>query len=272
MLIELPVPTFAFPSPPHFRVTNRVVEPGLTLSVGVAKHDSDLFFSQVDWQAEFFQDSWFGRYAIACPSELQHALSKRRAEFFAGRLAALNALTLAGSLELHVPRGVFREPLFPEGFIGSISHSGQTACSIVSAKHPQRRLGLDLEFIKPQFILNLVDEIVTPDEKRVLQCYFADVELATYLAFSTKESLFKALFGEIQQFIGFQCVSLDKIDIQQRTFSLRLNKTLTTQHRQGDTYHGVFELSPRHVFTLCSAVSSECDKQLATTLLYPNIK
>lgn len=81
------------------------------------------------------------------PEEAQHAQNmwaRRRCDFWMGRSAARRAL-----VDLGVGAGAIRAdkrwPTFPPGTVGSVSHSGGIAVSIVGSAARFRSLGIDLE-------------------------------------------------------------------------------------------------------------------------------
>lgn len=84
---------------------------------------------------------------MVLPASLQRAAPKRLGEFLAGRLAAREALRPFNLAEHPVAIGNAREPCWPAGFEGSISHSllqgrGMALCA---ARPGRAGMGLDLE-------------------------------------------------------------------------------------------------------------------------------
>ena len=69
--------------------------------------------------------------------------STRRREFLAGRLAAQAALARLGERGLVGRRG--HAPVWPQGFCGSISHSGGIAVAVAASTRQWQALGVDLE-------------------------------------------------------------------------------------------------------------------------------
>lgn len=141
---------------------------------------------------------------------LAHCALKRQSEHLAGRIAALHALQEQGFTT--VPAiGAAGEPCWPEGISGSISHSAQRAVA-VAALHP---VGIDIE---TQFSPTLCDElttsIVNAHEHALLSACHLPFSLALTLAFSAKESLFKAFSSLAQPFPGFASAQIDAIDEQ----------------------------------------------------------
>ncbi|WP_218802202.1 enterobactin synthase subunit EntD, partial [Klebsiella quasipneumoniae] len=113
---------------------------------------------------------------------------KRQAEHLAGRIAAVYALREVG--EKQPPAiGDRRQPLWPAPWFGSISHCGQRALAVVA----DRPVGVDIERrFTPQLAAELESSIINEAEKKVLLHCGLPFPLALTLAFSAKESGFKA--------------------------------------------------------------------------------
>lgn len=94
-------------------------------------------------------------------AQLARAGRKRKAEHLAGRIAAVQALREWG--HKNVPgMGEQRQPLWPEGLSGSISHCATTALAVVS----HQPVGVDIEAIfTAQTAAELAGSIVTETEK-----------------------------------------------------------------------------------------------------------
>lgn len=94
-----------------------------------------------------FTPACYDAAGMVLPASLQRAAPKRLGEFLAGRLAARRALHPFGLGQQQVSIGAAREPCWPAGFEGSISHSllqgrGMALCAV----RPGRAgMGLDLE-------------------------------------------------------------------------------------------------------------------------------
>ncbi|QML61270.1 enterobactin synthase subunit EntD [Escherichia coli] len=148
---------------------------------------------------------WLPHYA-----QLQHAGRKRKAEHLAGRIAAVYALRECGYKCVPVI-GELRQPVWPTGLYGSISHCGATALAVVS----RQPIGIDIEEIfSAQTAKELTDNIITPEEhERLADCGLA-FSLALTLAFSAKESAFKASVRQTEAgFLDYQIISWNKQQI-----------------------------------------------------------
>src|SRR5205814_2684364 len=75
-----------------------------------------------------------GALAVDAPPILIQAVPKRRAEFFAGRLCAMLAIEELCGMAHAVPVKPDRSPSWPEGLLGSITHTDHRALAVVASK------------------------------------------------------------------------------------------------------------------------------------------
>lgn len=146
---------------------------------------------------------------------LARAGRKRRAEHLAGRIAAVHALTAFG--EKNVPGiGDNRAPLWPAGLHGSITHCETTALA-VAARQP---VGIDLETLfSAEMADELAAEIITQEERQRLLESELPFPLALTVAFSAKESLYKALSPLTTTLPGFASARVSAIDARHITLT-----------------------------------------------------
>ncbi len=120
---------------------------------------------------------------------------KRRQDFILGRAAARRALEGVGfPVASPVLRGEHREPIWPVGVVGSISHSGGYGVSAVAWQQDIQALGLDIQQIEERYTDELIARFADPAEFDWVR---SDPALRTERAvklFSAKESVFKALY------------------------------------------------------------------------------
>lgn len=153
-------------------------------------------------------------------AELSNAGRKRKAEHLAGRIAAAHALN-ARVIPGIGPSG---EPLWPDGISGSITHSGTQAMAVV-VREQQALIGIDCEAILPEYeAREIKDGIIDIQEEHVLSRSGYPFALALTLVFSAKESLFKALFPQVQAYMGFDSARVTKLD--DKTLTLALTRQL----------------------------------------------
>lgn len=173
--------------------------------------DSTCRQASCHFDKNLFGESTPGRLAIPLPPALDRAVPKRKAEFIAGRFCAREALRqLDSGPHPAIGIGPSREPLWPAGFVGSITHTLDYAGAVVASKAAVRAVGIDAEaWIAPQTAQDLAGQILTSAESDE-RCGrpFASSRHYLTLMFSAKESLFKCLFPLARKFFGFQAVHI----------------------------------------------------------------
>jgi 4'-phosphopantetheinyl transferase EntD len=130
------------------------------------------------------------------------AVAKRTREFSTGRLCARAAMAALGVPPHPVPVGPQREPVWPDGLVGTISHGGELCLAAVSRKDDLLALGIDLEVGDP-LDPEIRGLICTPDELRGAPAWGAAGVDPHKLVFSAKEALYKALFPHARRYIDF---------------------------------------------------------------------
>jgi len=153
------------------------------------------------------------------PAEQAAATSmkpKRRSEFIHGRACARAALAALGFPDESIPVGDSREPVWPKGVVGSISHCEMVAAATAGRCDEIGGLGIDLELAEPldAATLNL---ICRAPEQSWLQHTDDKLQFAK-LIFSAKESIFKCIWPTIRHFVDFQDIGI-QIDINANTFA-----------------------------------------------------
>jgi len=134
-------------------------------------------------------DSLFPQEAVL----VANANAGRRGEFAAGRAAARAALARLGAPPGPILRGPLRAPLWPEGFVGSITHCRGFACAVAARSRDLRSIGVDAEDAGP-LEESLVRLVCAPDERD----HFSRLPGPpaghwAKLAFSAKEAFYKCL-------------------------------------------------------------------------------
>ena len=175
---------------------------------------------------------------------IARAVEKRVREFATGRHLARHALGILGLPQAAIPSGQSREPLWPTGCIGSITHTEELAIAAVAADSALRSVGIDLE-VADRVTPELHPRLLTPRECGLLPD--ADPSMPGLL-FSAKEAGYKAVNPLVGQFIGFQEAEVD-VDWAGRCFKLRYTGDHEPNRimQQGQGFFCFFE---RYVFTL----------------------
>ncbi|RPH29708.1 enterobactin synthase subunit EntD [Buttiauxella warmboldiae] len=208
----------------------------------------DLRILQVNFVTATFQPEdlfWLPHH-----HRLSSAVKKRQAEHLAGRIAACEALRFHGVKDYVPGMGLQREPCWPPGFSGSITHSGKVALATVIADDPRRPsgVGIDIEdIIAPEVAREISDAIIDSAEKTLICATPFPFHVALTLAFSAKESLFKALFRHAGHYFNFSAASISKIDDGKLT--LTLNQALGP-FKKGHEFIAVWESHSTQLVTL----------------------
>ncbi len=111
--------------------------------------------------------------------------------FKLGRIAAKRCLAAFGEPPTPILNGDGGEPLFPPGYVGSISHTLDIAAAVVGRGAQYLSLGIDIESADRKINKSVIDKIGTPQEKRWVK---EDAAKRGLMVFCAKESVFKALF------------------------------------------------------------------------------
>ena len=152
-----------------------------------------------------------GQLSLLFLEEARHigtAAVKRAREFAAGRLCARRALAESGSIEVPLEVGSDRQPCWPPGFTGSITHAEGFCGAAVAKRSHIRALGLDAEVIG-KMSPEIWPDILAPTEAVWIRTLPPAEQLnATALIFSSKEAFFKCQFAVTGEWLDFQAVAL----------------------------------------------------------------
>ena len=128
---------------------------------------------------------------------------KRTEDFSTGRYCARRALKKLRIPPQEILFGPNKEPLWPKGIVGSISHCDSLTCAIVAKKSDHISLGLDIEEIgrvTPDFF----DLVFTENEKRYLSSFTRrKLEEQSTVIFSIKEAFYKFQHPLTNTFLDF---------------------------------------------------------------------
>jgi len=174
---------------------------------------------------------------------IRHTVAKRRDEFTLGRLCAREALARLGIQRFPLLVGPNREPRWPPGVTGSITHC-EGFCGVAVARAPIRAIGIDAETRAP-LPAEIMELVCTPDERRRLTRY-AHPEAAK-LIFSAKESVYKCQFPLIALPLDFAEVEIT-LDEEAGEFVAEIHTQIRTPSDLR-VFRGRFAISAGHVYT-----------------------
>jgi 4'-phosphopantetheinyl transferase EntD len=184
--------------------------------------------------------AWEGEVETSAEALAAGVAEARAREFRIGRACARRALCKLGVHDTSVPTGRAREPIWPPGVVGSITHCKGYAAAAVAWSHTVTGLGIDVER-NVALAPGIVRRIATPPEQAWLAAAPPCGLHWPVLIFSAKESIYKAWYPLTGRFLGFLEVEL-RIEPASKTFSADLDAGLRA--------FGRFSASAAHVFTL----------------------
>lgn len=143
-------------------------------------------------------------------SLVSQAVDSRKAEFGDARWCAHQALhELGGPASELILRGERGMPLWPEGFVGSMTHTEGMRAAVVAPSHEIRSMGLDAEPAEPlpENVLTMIaraGEIAQLDKLRKV-----GVSCSDRLLFCAKEATYKAWFPMTHRWLDFDQAEID---------------------------------------------------------------
>ena len=175
------------------------------------------------------------------------AVATRRREFGLGRSLAHRALRSIGAPEGPIEVGLHRQPVWPDGTVGSITHCHGYAAAAVAFRRNIRSLGVDAEPAEP-----LPPEVVTLVTSPAERARLAGVgPTADRVLFSAKESIYKAWFPLTGRWLGFEdCdLTLMPFDATSGSFVGTVHRASLVDDHDLGTFHGRYEIDGSHIFT-----------------------
>lgn len=216
--------------------------------------NNEIFFCRFD--ASHYHDDLYKKCAIEFGAGVKMAVTKRKAEYLAGRYCASKALSRFGQRYFVVKSGSHGEPLWPQDLRGSISHTQTLAVATVNKSGID--VGIDVEQLKSKKTFLEIEEIIATES----ECKNLDTPNQAYwlnlaIVFSMKESFFKAVFNQVKQYLEFSDVFVSRINIRDRELTLKLVGSLSDNLIEGQEYTGHFYLyGPSTVVTYIAVKGS----------------
>lgn len=180
------------------------------------------------------------------------AVDVRRLEFAAGRNCARLALERLGFAPAAIGVGTFREPLFPSGTAGSITHTRKYCAAAVVRTGPILSIGIDAEFNKP-LERSVAEVILSPHERRMVRTLAIECS-ADALVFSIKEAFFKAIFPLCRQYLEFSDATV-ALSPKNSTFRVHLLKADINARLGQARLIGRYRFDMEHLYTAVSLLS-----------------
>ena len=154
----------------------------------------------------------------------------RKEHYRSGRICAGEVLSKLGARGQPVLRDPqTREPLWPEGISGAITHSGNWAAAAAGKTSDVLGIGIDLEDLERQVDSRISRHVCIPEEQKWLQeCEEDFLEKNLKIIFSAKESIFKAFFPYTRTYLHFHDA---KILMEQTLFQKSKSDSLSEKEK-----------------------------------------
>ena len=172
-------------------------------------------------------------------------------EFTAGRSCARQALAALGAPRVPILRGASRQPLWPEGVAGSITHCAGYCGAAVAWRDRFLSLGIDAEPHAP-LPAGVIDKVALPAEREWLSARAGSGIAWDRVLFSAKESIYKAWFPVTGRWLGFKDASV-RFEPDDGTFEARLAAPAETPDgRRLERFDGRMRIADGLVLTCVS--------------------
>jgi 4'-phosphopantetheinyl transferase EntD len=164
---------------------------------------------------------------------IARAAPARMREFALGRRCAREALALLDGPRVAIPMGRFRDPVWPFGYVGSITHT-QGLCAaavskVISGTVKILGIGIDCEPVAP-LPVELPGLVCSPEESAWLDNHRHDGVPWDRLFFCAKESVYKALFPTTHRFFEFRDLGI-RFDPERYSFEVTVPDMPAVRHQ-----------------------------------------
>lgn len=179
------------------------------------------------------------------------AVESRKQELITTRRCARDALGQLGYPPTSVGRGPQREPLWPEGVVGAMTHCDGYRAAAVAPRAALAGIGIDAEPHAP-LPEGVLAHVASACERRDLDLLASAHPHIRWdrLIFSAKEALYKVWYPLMREWLGFEDAHVH-FDPQTQTFraDLMTSGTPSSGELSLDTVRGRFAVTPSLVVT-----------------------
>ncbi|HHR9069096.1 TPA: 4'-phosphopantetheinyl transferase family protein [Salmonella enterica subsp. enterica serovar Bovismorbificans] len=217
--------------------------------IGHLIHEPSISVCEIAFQTNNYRDALFTKHSIQFPKKLFAAVAKRRSEYLCGRLAA-QTLLREKQIYAQVTQSTEGTPIWPDGWLGSISHTDHCAIAVIAPQNKRCILGIDIENFNPEALDEIAGAITQESERKRLAKSEIDYNIALHIVFSAKESLYKALYPQVRKIFGFESAIITDINTYNQTFSIQLTHALTPSLPAGSQRIGYYQLDKYKVVTV----------------------
>lgn len=183
--------------------------------------------------------------SLLLPEEHEYvarSAERRVRDFAGGRLCARRALAELDIHDFPLRAAEDRRALWPDGVVGSITHTREFCAAVVARQGSLRSLGIDAE-VRDRVTAPMRGMICTEAEQVWIGTLpEAAQNLVSALAFSCKEAFYKCQYELSRQWLDFKDVSLvpEQTDLRDGLYTLRLHKPVAALASIGPLFSGRF--------------------------------
>lgn len=171
----------------------------------------------------------------------------RRLEFTAARLYARRALALLGVPPAPLLPGPDRQPLWPAGIVGSITHCETYCAAAVAPSNAFRSIGIDAEPNEP-LPDDVLGYITIRRERTWLAAHRHSSICWDRMLFSAKESAFKAWFAATHRWLDFTDAGVSILPNSQR-FDVRIKPPVAARDERSIEFTGRYCVADGYILT-----------------------
>jgi len=198
----------------------------------------------------------FARTGIACPPAVLRSVPKRQAEYLAGRRAAVAALREQGCDVTDLATATGRAPAWPRGFVGSITHADGIAAAVAMRAGRVQGIGIDVEHVADAQAVDAIRQIAVSGPECERLAAFAGTlgwPFVLTLAFSAKESFYKAAYASLGRFFDFGALTILRCMPERGIIEAEVTDTLSDSIRTGMRLTITYRrLGERLILTSCA--------------------
>lgn len=213
--------------------------------------DTGAYVCHCRFDVSRYDASLYQLLGVYLPDSIKRSVVKRQAEFLSGRFAAAKVLNMLDMPAVDVEIGAHRSPVWPEGITASISHSNSNAICVASITQRCKFVGVDIErWLSPRSARQISNLVVDSFEKFYFDSLTISFEQCITIAFSAKESLYKALYPSVKRYLDFDVARIKSICLEDGVVALVITKDLSEDIKQGMEYSCRIQTDQLGVLTL----------------------
>ena len=215
------------------------------------KFPRNVSYAIYSFDRDKYCDSLYHKLGISSSWLGKNCVEKRKAEYLAGRYCAKVSLSQKGIDNFQVIIGADREPIWPNGVVGSITHSEKFASAIIADEKDYFGIGIDIEEIIPLDSINQIKNVVVDHrESEIMKSTALPFNTILTLVFSAKESFFKATFPRIKRFLDFDAIKFRGIDCSEQRMQFAITESLNESlNSEKQLFFNYIPLSEKNMMT-----------------------